>query len=76
MSPKSFIPVHPAAVAKAGEPVADVLRNTEGARHACRLPADRIAEAAEGGHHREHRLVGHVVADEQRDASPRGNRIG
>src|SRR5271163_4421056 len=71
-SPKSLIPVSSTAVAKAGEPVADVLRTTEGARHAWHLPPDRMAEAAEGGHHREHRLVGDVVADKQRDACANG----
>ncbi len=54
-----------------GEPLADILRPTEDTVDTGNVAADRIAEASKLRQDREHRLVGHVVADEQRCAVSR-----
>ena len=52
-----------------GDPAPHIARLLEHAGDALHLAADREADAAEFRHHRESRLVGHVVADEDRAAA-------
>ena len=52
-----------------GDPAPHVARRLEHAGDALHFPPDREADAAEFGQHLERRLVGHVVADEDRLAA-------